>query len=810
MRRAALLLLAASLGLLVPSTAHADRLSSARDQGISEVSHSVTVRIDKGVARYRVRRTFANAGKRADEASLRLDLAHGAAITGLRIRARNRWYEGELMEAEEARAKYRELTGVGAWEPKDPALLQWVWADEAHLQVFPVLPGAVNTVEYTLTVPLEYRDGRYVLSYPRPSGATSPDGLPLATPVIAVEPGYGDARTALQIAEHRVSPGAPVVLGPRPAPPWVGAGEPEPGVGYAFSALAIDREQVVTAARVTLDIDHTYRGDLRVALVPPGGEHLEVCQGEGSDNDLRGTFELALPRATDARGEWTLVVADKAGLDVGTLDAWSLELETADGQAFSTRASGLPRFIPDAPDDDGSGGHAILELAPPEIRTLDARLGRVVASAERGFARLELDAAPQLRPLPRQASVVFVLDVSHSAEDQLDQQLLIAQAYVSHVPDARAELVVFDRLARRVFGEFVAAPDLADAIARARADGRLHAGNGSALERGLELAVDALDDRRGPARIVAITDAKLRTRFRGEHADRAMLGASAGSITHLVIPGGGSEPRLRRDDDHALAGIASAHRGVLYRAVVPADEKRRPALAEAMLGLVRPVTIDRCTVRGLDLTDARTLPASLPEGAGYRAMVSTKSPPRRVTLTGKIWAEDFRRVVRTSQHFDQATAAFVFSEDEHHELSRDEMLTVAFKGRAVSPVTSYLATEPGVRPSTEGIERGVIGFGGGSGAGFGGRGHRAAGGPASRLEELLAPAARRCVERLSPPAGWRVSLEVETTRHEIVDVQPTRSSSDKLRDCIVDEVWGTALPRGGAWPERQTKTVDFS
>lgn len=31
------------------------------------------------------------------------------------------------------------------------------------------------------------------------------------------------------------------------------------------------------------------------------------------------------------------------------------------------------------------------------------------------------------------------------------------------------------------------------------------------------------------------------------------------------------------------------------------------------------------------------------------------------------------------------------------------MLALAFLGRAVSPVTSYLAIEPGVRPSTAGV-----------------------------------------------------------------------------------------------------------
>ncbi len=37
------------------------------------------------------------------------------------------------------------------------------------------------------------------------------------------------------------------------------------------------------------------------------------------------------------------------------------------------------------------------------------------------------------------------------------------------------------------------------------------------------------------------------------------------------------------------------------------------------------------------------------------------------------------------------------------------MMVLARHGRAVSPVTSYLAIEPGVRPSTEGLNEGELG-----------------------------------------------------------------------------------------------------
>jgi len=77
-------------------------------------------------------------------------------VTGLRIRARDTWYDGDLMEASEAARLYEKLTGFGPFPAKDPALLQWVWPDKVHLQVFPVLAGKTSTVEYTLTVPTQY------------------------------------------------------------------------------------------------------------------------------------------------------------------------------------------------------------------------------------------------------------------------------------------------------------------------------------------------------------------------------------------------------------------------------------------------------------------------------------------------------------------------------------------------------------------------------------------------------------------------------------------------------------------------------
>ena len=68
------------------------------------------------------------------------------------------------MEAEAAAAKYRELTGIGGYYQKDPALLSWRSQGHLALQVFPVPPGDRKTVSYTLQMPTAYRDGHHELT----------------------------------------------------------------------------------------------------------------------------------------------------------------------------------------------------------------------------------------------------------------------------------------------------------------------------------------------------------------------------------------------------------------------------------------------------------------------------------------------------------------------------------------------------------------------------------------------------------------------------------------------------------------------
>jgi len=794
-RPAAAMVLALSL---LPQSAAGDELEATRSQPLVEVSHSVDLRIEGGTAVYVVRRTFANPGARADEAHLNIDLPMGAAVTGLRIRARDRWYDAELLEAEEARKKYQTLTSLGAWDPKDPALLQWVWPDRMLLQVFPVLPSATSTVEYTLTAPLHYREGRYIVSYPRASNH-SEGTLPLATPSIRIDPGHGDATTPVRIDGRPVAPNTPVVLSVPERARWIGDGEADPMAGYAWSALKIEQPGSVESARVSVDIDHTYRGDLRLSLVTPTGHHVALEELSGGDNDVHRSFDVALPKGTQASGQWHLMVADEAGLDIGTLDAWSLKLAAGEDPAApgfrEVPAKAVPVFIPDAPEDGRDEGLALIEIDAAPIKTLASRYGRVTVDDTTHFLRLEVESARELQALPKSASVVFVVDASRSTYDVMEQ-LTVARAYMDHVPDARAEVVLFRRFAERVTGEFLTPSALWTALDVANKDDRLALGNGSALEEGIRLAGKALRGRAGPRRIVVLTDARLRSRFVVEDGVEALRTAPKGSIAHIVVPGADEdETRLVRDDSHALAAIPASSGGVLFGINDQGDPK---TLRKAALELVRPVAIDQFEVRGVDLATAPEVPTRMPEGSAYGFMIKSTEAPPRLRVQGKIWGRTFRRTIRANRRFGTATAAFVFSEDEHQSLTREQMMTVAMRGRAVSPVTSYLATEPGVRPSTIGLELvGTGSGGGGSGAGTIGLGSAGMLGhgrmpKAWTLAELIDDGLDACVAQHDPPNDWRVELNIESTFYEVVDVIPV-SGDAAMRACLVEAAWELEL-----------------
>jgi subtilisin family serine protease len=78
---------------------------------------------------------------------------------------------------------------------------------------------------------------------------------------------------------------------------------------------------------VSVDITHTYRGDLAISLIAPDGTAYVLKNASSSDatDNVKATYTVNLANET-AAGTWTLRVADVYTGDRGTLNGWSLEL----------------------------------------------------------------------------------------------------------------------------------------------------------------------------------------------------------------------------------------------------------------------------------------------------------------------------------------------------------------------------------------------------------------------------------------------------------------------------------------------------
>ncbi|TKB26197.1 M6 family metalloprotease domain-containing protein [Desulfopila sp. IMCC35006] len=135
------------------------------------------------------------------------------------------------------------------------------------------------------------------------------------------------------------------------------------------STISIGESGMVKQFTLSLDITHTYIGDLIVELTGPGGQKaiLHNRTGAGTDNlvtsyDSMLLAALATFVGLSVQGDWVLKVQDVAGQDVGKLNRWMLDV-VVEGGAQIVRGEAAPKLF--IPDNTSAGVSSSITLNQP-------------------------------------------------------------------------------------------------------------------------------------------------------------------------------------------------------------------------------------------------------------------------------------------------------------------------------------------------------------------------------------------------------------------------------------------------------------
>jgi len=478
--------------------------------------------------------------------------------------------------------------------------------------------------------------------------------------------------------------------------------------------------------------------------------------------------------------------------------AFSLPAADPDGSALppsvlvrAARASDRA-FVNGVPASGAVSGREALSLSlrPGGARPVEGALASIGVGKDRFVTHASLRMARRISDAPAFAAVAVVIDASRSEKDVLANEAALARAYLGHMKDATVDLFTFDREVHRLSPHPL---PVAEAIALLYKP--ITSANGSRIDAAIARADAALAAR--PAthkRMLVLSDLMVR------HAlSPAVLGLrklASGALMHVASVSDGPAA-LERDDDSAWARVPAATGGVLWRA---SHSDRVDAASRArMEELARPLHVDAVELRGLagPFDEFPAMGGQLSEGQGLERWAIDGTAPSELAVDGLLWSTPVQFRFGPDAGETKRAAALVFGTSLLSELTEPEMSTLAWKGGAVSPVTSYLAIEPGVRPSTEGLEEGV-------GLGGVGSGHgavvRSGATSIHRRPDLDRDAfLRAAIATRAKACGARgdVHVEIETTAAEIVEVASvaqTERRDASVEACLREAVWSIELP----------------
>jgi len=157
----------------------------------------------------------------------------------------------------------------------------------------------------------------------------------------------------------------------------VGIAIPDKDLAGITHFINVGDDVTVTGGKVSVDITHTYIGDLVVALTAPGGQSWTLSDKEGgSTNDLKRSFPLD-GLSGSILGNWTLTVADTYAQDTGNLESWRLDFQVGEGGGGGA-ADSVDTFTGGSaaiPDNRASGVTSTLDVdASGAVKGLEVKV----------------------------------------------------------------------------------------------------------------------------------------------------------------------------------------------------------------------------------------------------------------------------------------------------------------------------------------------------------------------------------------------------------------------------------------------------
>ena len=170
------------------------------------------------------------------------------------------------------------------------------------------------------------------------------------------------------------------------------------------SELSVSHAGKLSSISITVDITHTYQGDLNVKLAAPSGKTVVLHSDQGGSQDnlhldlnFAGFAPLSELAGEAIEGQWTLTVADLLKDDVGRLDKWGVTIEY---EPEDHEYSGEARPAAAIPDSDAGGVQSAIPITGTgALKSLSVEVD--ITHTYRGDLQIELISPSGARALIR-------------------------------------------------------------------------------------------------------------------------------------------------------------------------------------------------------------------------------------------------------------------------------------------------------------------------------------------------------------------------------------------------------------------------